>query len=213
MKYIRKIYEESVNSIEKDHLPVDFVGQIQYYFSDKNSLLPVRDVLNTQRTGHKTEPHIEIGAENFLKKCMQSNIVKSINRGAKYLFLLTRCKNRQLKNHYNNQYIVGYLKIENVLNIHSNNQDWKSLQGYTKIVTWDDSIPVLDYYTKNFDRPRIGKYGTIDRIMATEFLNRFKTKENIVDALIDEIKKLDKDNITCIGESCKFYHTICKRWN
>jgi hypothetical protein len=164
--------------IDKDHLPLNYKGQIQYYFSDKNSLLPVRDVINSQKKGFKTEPHFENGSENFLKKCMQSNIVKVINNDVKYLFLLTRCMNKKLP-YYKNQYIVGFIKINNILHINKNDNKWKSVQGDIKIVNWNNAIPVLDYYTKNFDRPRIGIYGKFDNIMVNEFLNWFKNKKDI----------------------------------
>ena len=204
-----KIYE---SNIEKDHIPFNYIGQIQYYFSDKNSLLPVRDVLNTQNSGFKTEPHIEIGAENFLKKCMQSNIVQSINKNVKYLFLLTRCQNRILKRHYRQQYIVGYIKIERSINrTDGHGNKWKSVMGETKTVSWDDAIPVLNYYTKNFDRPRISVYGKLDSVMVNVFLNKLKDKEDITDKIIQEIKRLDVENISCIGRSCEFYN-VCKRW-
>lgn len=210
----KDIHNISVNPfIEKDHIPKNYIGQIQYYFSDIISLYPVRDVMNTQKSGFKTEPHIEIGAENFLKQCMQSNIIQVIKNDVKYLFLLTRCMNKNLENHFKKQYIVGYIKINESLDINRDDKQWKSIKGETKIVSWDDAIPVLDYYTRSFDRPRIGKYGKIDNIMTDEFLKRFDNKKNISDLIIKEIKRLDKNNITCVGKECQFYNTICKRWN
>jgi len=207
------MYIKSINpNIDIDHLPTNYVGQIQYYFSDINSLYPTRDVLNTQNSGFKTEPHIEIGAENFLKECMQSNIIQVIKNNVKYLFLLTRCMNRSLNEYYNKQYIVGYIRIKNVLDVNRNDKSWKSVQGETKIVNWSDAIPVSDYYSRSFDRARIGKYGKIDNIMTDEFMDRFKNKKDITDILINEIKRLDTNNISCIGTTCEFYNK-CKRWN
>jgi hypothetical protein len=48
--------------------------------------------------------------------------------------------------------------------------------------------------------------------MVKEFLNRFKDKKDITDILIKEIKRIDKDNTSCIGQTCEFYKN-CKRWN
>ncbi|KKN43011.1 hypothetical protein LCGC14_0707370, partial [marine sediment metagenome] len=41
-------------------------GRLQYFFHSPSSELPIRDVLDEQKKGHKTEPHIEIGAENYI---------------------------------------------------------------------------------------------------------------------------------------------------
>jgi len=45
------------------------MGMVQYFYHLPSSKLPIRDVLNEQGKGHKTEPHIEIGAENFCAEC------------------------------------------------------------------------------------------------------------------------------------------------
>jgi hypothetical protein len=48
-------------------------GRLQFFFHSPSSELPIRDILNEHGKGHKTEPHIEIGAENYINCCYQSN--------------------------------------------------------------------------------------------------------------------------------------------
>lgn len=86
---------------------LDERGRLQFFFHSPSSSLPIRDVLNEQRSGCKTEPHIEIGAENFLNCCYQSNnIIPFLRSREKYLFLFTKCKNANLSQ-YNKKLIVG----------------------------------------------------------------------------------------------------------
>ncbi len=65
-------------------------GVFQYFYHCAGEVLPVRDVINTQRQGHKTEPHYENLTENWCSKCMNGRIKSANRRQVKYLFLITR---------------------------------------------------------------------------------------------------------------------------
>lgn len=90
---------------KKDSLASNFLfenleekGRLQYFFHSPSSKLPIRDVLNEQKRGYKTEPHIEIGAENYINRCYQSNnIMPFLKSKGKYLFLFTTCKAKDHK--------------------------------------------------------------------------------------------------------------------
>ncbi|TAN41155.1 MAG: hypothetical protein EPN24_04230, partial [Candidatus Methanoperedens sp.] len=98
---------------DKINLPkLEEKGMIQYFYHSPSSELPVRDILEKL----KTEPHIEIGAENYLAKCYPTNISKFAGSDMKYLFLVTTCKkkeiNRKFGKNKTNQFIVGYIVKE-----------------------------------------------------------------------------------------------------
>src|SRR5438876_11190849 len=61
-------------------------GVFQFFYHCADQELPVRDVVNRQ----KTEPHYENLTENWCGRCMNGRIRSANRRGAKYLFLVTR---------------------------------------------------------------------------------------------------------------------------
>lgn len=87
----------------------NYGGVAQFFYHCKEQILPVRDILNTNGKGSKTEPHYENLTENWCNQCMNRRI-RSINKHRlDYLFLFTRYYKKNHKN--NNKYlIVGYLK-------------------------------------------------------------------------------------------------------
>jgi hypothetical protein len=73
-------------------------GMLQYFWHSPSSKLPVRDVLgenkvNGESVGRKPEPHIEIGAENFIAKCYQTNIRKILPEDKPALILMDEALN------------------------------------------------------------------------------------------------------------------------
>jgi len=112
-------------------------GRLQYFYHSPSSELPVRDVLGEQKAkgksvGQKTEPHIEIGAENYINCCYQrKNIVPFLKSEEKYLFLFTTCKCQNLKVHYGEKFVVGYIiKMKRVFidcNGHRSSRERKTL--------------------------------------------------------------------------------------
>ena len=49
-------------------------GRLHFFYHSPSSQLPVRDVLDEQKHGYKTEPYIEKCAENYCLECYQDNI-------------------------------------------------------------------------------------------------------------------------------------------
>ena len=84
------------------------VGVFQYFYHCSGEELPIRDILNRQKQGHKTEPHYENLTENWCSKCMNGRIKSANRRGLNYLFLATRYRN---DNHPRNGklLVVGFL--------------------------------------------------------------------------------------------------------
>ena len=200
-------------------------GMIQYFYHSPSSKLPVRDILNEREKGHKTEPYIEIGAENFLNSCYQPNIRKFIERKTKYLFLITTCKNKEIDKAFSKQFIVGYIIAESILKINEANTIRYCIKGQTFIYPFEDSILVKDLFEKNFSQSENrGKTFSlfrdvfIDTQKTSEILAHFKNKENILKECIKEIVNLDQKNPknrkTCRilrGLECTF-RKECMRW-
>ncbi|MGP8005098.1 MAG: hypothetical protein ACLPSL_14995 [Smithella sp.] len=84
------------------------VGVFQYFYHCSGEELPIRDILNRQKHGHKTEPHYENLTENWCSECMNGRIKSANHRNLKYLFLITRYRH---DNHLRNGklLVVGFL--------------------------------------------------------------------------------------------------------
>jgi len=85
------------------------LGVAQFFYHCMGEELPIRDILNTQYHGSKTEPHYENLTENWCNMCMNARIRSANRNKLDYLFLFTRYINEGHKNH-NKYLIVGYLK-------------------------------------------------------------------------------------------------------
>lgn len=185
-----------INSKEK--------GMVQYFYHSPSSRLPIRDVLNEQGKGHKTEPHIEIGAENFCAPCYQNNIKKFVEKKLSHLFFITTCKNEEVNKKYGRgakQFIVGYIVKSEVLTIDGR----VCVKGPTCIYSFEDSILVKDLFGFNFDRSRLYEKPFVNETQTEKILKHFNTRDNIINECIKEIKHKDKSNKTCTyGDKCKF---------
>jgi len=185
-------------------------GMVQYFYHSPSSKLPIRDVLNEQGCGHKSEPHIEIGAENFCVACFQGNIKKFIEKNLNYLFLITTCKNAEvnegLEKKYGKgtkQFIVGYIDVEEDFPIEGR----ICVKGPTHIYSFEDSILVKPLFGFNFDRPKLKKNPFVNETLTEEILNHFLIgeKRDITRECIEEISDKDKGNKTCkFGDECEF---------
>lgn len=207
-------------------------GRIQYFYHSPSSKLPVRDILNEHGKEHKTEPHIEIGAENYISCCYQSNIKNFVKSNEKYLFLVTTCRNKNKNKELNektdekktNQFIVGYIIKEKAFDTGGH----ICIRGSTFIYSFDDSIPVKDICGKNFSRSEnkgktlsLSRDVFVDNQKTERILKHFDKKTNIFSKCIEEIKKLDarnpkKEDKTCLvlrGKKCSFQNNGCLRWS
>jgi len=87
---------------------IQTAGVFQYFYHCRGEELPIRDVLDTQHQGHKTEPHYENLTENWCAKCAQSRIRSANKNGAEFLFLITRYFNTGSEMD-GRRMVVGYL--------------------------------------------------------------------------------------------------------
>lgn len=183
-------------------------GRLHFFLHSPSSKLPIRDVLNQQNKGYKTEPHIEIGAENYIKSCYQSNIIHFLRSNEKYLFLFTTCKDKHHE-YFNKKCIVGYILRKGYIN----NRRLFAVRGDIFICSFDDSLPISLLDLSRHIRVKCLDSGYTERI-----LEHFKNKRNIVKQCVREIIDLDminkKRNKTCKvlkGGRCNFKKE-CLRW-
>jgi hypothetical protein len=193
-------------------------GMVQYFYHSPSSKLPIRDVLNEQGHDHKTEPHLEIGAENLCAECYQSNIQKFAEKKLRYLFLITTCKNEEVNKELEKkfgtgtkQFIVGYIDVRENFPIEGH----ICVKGPTYIYSFEDSKLVKPLFGFNFDRPKLKKNPFVNETQTEEILNHFLIgkKTPITHECIEEISKKDKGNKTCrFGDECKF-RKDCRRFS
>ncbi|MCF7865951.1 hypothetical protein K9L67_02070 [Candidatus Woesearchaeota archaeon] len=184
------------------------IGRMQYFYHSPSSKLPIRDVLNEQGEGFKTEPHIEISAENFLNPCFQPNINLMKENDEKYLFLVTTCQRPEFEV-YHKKSVVGFIEQGSFGINEINKYKFTHTIGLTKIVNFKDSILLTDLGYKNNIRNLI-----FDEERTNKILDELNNKENILEKCINEIIKLDIKNKTCydgkIGFKCE-YKNECAR--
>lgn len=223
---VSNIVDDSKNISDKINLTnLKETGMVQYLYHSPSSELPIRDISEKQ----KPEPHIEIGAENYIAECYQSNIRKFAESDMKYLFLVTTCRNKNMNKKLNkktgekktNQFIVGYIVKDPKLKsfyIHGH----VCIRGRTYIYSFDDSILVKDIFGKNFAQSEnkgktksLSRDVFVDNPKTEKILKHLEKGTNILSECIDEIKKLDTENKTCLvsrGGSCNFQNNGCLRW-
>jgi len=158
---------------------------LKFFYSSKLSKYPVRDVTNSQGQNHKTEPHIEVGADNFLSQCNQKIIKSAVLNGSNYFFYFTNCKNRNLP-FYNRKFIVGYLKILDKIEY---NQIYCAL-GKPYFVSYEEGIDI----EKELGYSRTMRHKKISQNDFEYILGRLSDGTNITEILIDEISRLDEYN-------------------
>lgn len=192
-------------------------GRTHYFYHSPSSTLPIRDVLNELGEGHKTEPHIESYSENFVGPCRPTNIVAHLNQeDEKYLFLTTKCQNKQMVE-YGEIYIVGYIEKSEHLLI---NEERHAVRGKTVIFPFEKAIPYYEIFS------RFAPVKLVDKNKTRDILRRFakaglneKELTCFLQRCVDEIDALDRMNDdqqkTCIvlrGGKCDYQSTSCLRW-
>ena len=105
---MRTTGDSNINT-RKEHQDAQNVSAVfQFFYHCKGEELPVRDVLNTNGKGHKTEPHYENLTENWCSKCMRQRIASANRLQVEYLFLLTTYNNPKHRLH-GKRLVVGFL--------------------------------------------------------------------------------------------------------
>lgn len=184
----------------------DSQGMVQYFYHSPASLLPIRDLLNAQGMGFKREPHIEAGAENLLDSCYQRNIAIFARSIREYLFLVTKCSNRE-RPEYSKQYVVGYIQKRET----GEKEGRVFVRGDVRLVSFEDSLLVLDVFGWNFNRLRLIRTPYVDAEKTKLMLNHFLGKQNILEECIREIGRIDTERITCQSDICGFSES-CLRY-
>lgn len=190
------------------NIPLNDTGMVQFFYHSPSSKLPIRDVLGEQGGGSITEPHIECGAHNYWHSYCQDRVRSFAGSDKKYLFLMTTCNSRELARHYKKRSIVGYIEKtdtgKNLQNVNGMNVQF--VKGKAHLYSFDDAFPFpINIPTKNMSREETGT-----------ILYHFNKCDDILNDCIQEIIRLDKDNLTCMrvgkGKTCMF-RDECRRWN
>ncbi len=203
----KKIGEEKMSVTQKiNQETLKEKGRLKFFYHCPDSKLPIRNVLEGKKNGEKTEPHIEIGTENYLNCCYQDYLKTAIEDKEKYIFWMTTCENFTLPE-FNERLIVGYLILQQSKKVA---QDRFFFKGKPFIFDFKDALPVKDLgYTA---KPRMQ---TVNELNTKKILAHFEGKENIINECIEEIKIKDPKNITCYRVTSNFecnYKDECLRW-
>lgn len=158
-------------------------GRLHFFYHSPSSKLPVRDVLNEQKHGHKTEPYIEKCAENYCSECNQANVRGFLKSNEKYLFLFTTCRYKRSK-HQGKVYIVGYIEKKRS---EFRPGGFYAAIGPLKLVSFDDAWSLGESRYNNNPR-QMQKKLSVRR--AQQILDHFKRRENILDQCLLAVKKL-----------------------
>ncbi len=162
-------------------------GRLQYFYHCPSSALPIRDVLNEQGYGFKTEPHIEIGAENFLKDCFQFSISSFVKKGERYLFLMTNCRHPGFD-------VFGVKSVVGYIDVHESGMrdDSVFVLGDAFLVPFHFALPIAELGYHESTRIRL-----VDEQETGIILERFSGLDNIVEECVEEIQILDSDGLSC----------------
>jgi hypothetical protein len=157
-------------------------GRLQFFYHSPSSRWPVRDVLNELGYGFKTEPHIEKGAENYCTECVPKNIRGFLKRSEKYLFLFTRCANRELGS-CGKLFVVGYITKEGC---ERRPGGFYAATGTTRLYSFGDAYPLRSNQNPRQMRKILGRKET------ARILDHLEGRRNILDKCLMEIRKLKK---------------------
>lgn len=187
-------------------------GRLQFFFHSPSSKLPIRDVCNEQGSGNKTEPHIEIGAENYINLCYHKNIISFLESKEKYLFLFTTCKCESLgQRYYDKRFIIGY--IEKPQDPHKGfiyRKDHYAARGRTNLYSFEDACS-LEKLLPSHRNPKGIRIKKLTCDETRQLLNHFEGKTKRFSECIKEIMRIDVENKTCLlteRRECN-YQTEC----
>lgn len=184
------------------------IGREQFFWQYPQSKLPIRDI------SKKTEPHIEIGVENYLRPCLQRNIRGFCHSPEKYLFLCTTCKNREVGGgkFFGKRFVVGYIKKKGC----RNTGDYLAVIGETYMVPFNNK---LNYGSLGFNRSRgMQKF---DKKDTKRLLRLIHSQRNIRVNCMKEMIAKEKDGRKkgkdipiydeCLGSECEFRRNCLRR--
>ncbi len=172
-------------------------------------------MIDSHSVGRKTEPHLEIGAENYIRRCWARNISRFIEENKKYLFLLTVCKNKDPgANYFGKPFIVGFIEKQTVGQFDANDENRKFVKGATKLFEFKDSVSYSSLFREDYrGRSSILHNLWVDEEKTGKIINHFKSKEEIKPKeYIAEINRLDINEVTCKFKKECFYRNECLRF-
>ncbi|MBE2226870.1 MAG: hypothetical protein IAE93_05995 [Ignavibacteria bacterium] len=190
----------------------DAIGVIHYFYHCIGQELPVRDILNSNGKGHKTEPHYENLTENWFSECHNKRIKLANREMVDYLFLMTRFRN-QNSNLNNKLLVVGYLKraepsvwIKRSKNIPSGMDPYYPEPKLCGFFVGDEKKSHFvrakhAYELKDLDNARHRSW-IVDKKEAIKILHQLHKFPNILNELRIKVKELSKDTQTRKSNNC-----------
>jgi hypothetical protein len=164
---------------------LDETGRLHFFYHSPSSRLPVRDVLNEQRKGYKTEPYIEKCAENYCCECNQRSIRGFLRRREKYLFLFTTCRDDRCKS-AGKALVVGYIEKKH---FEARPGGFYAVIGPTRLVSFDNGYELGQSTFDNNPRQLPKK---CDARKTRCILRHLKRKRNILARCRAEVGRLKK---------------------
>lgn len=157
-------------------------GYLQFLFHSELTHLPVRDVTNTKKEGHKPEPCIERKADNYCTKCYQPNINAFSKQDRRYLFLYTECRYDGL-DEQGDRFIVGYIEKQRALKINGRT----AVQGPTKLVAFEDACPLDEVAPPNLlGAKKLGEEKT------QRVLDYLDEADNVYEECVEKVEELEQ---------------------
>ena len=172
-----------VNKLVPNFSDLEEKGRLHFFYHSPSSKLPIRDVLNEQNHGYKTEPYIERGAENYCMDCNQLSIRGFLKGCEKYLFLFTTCRGGQSR-HVGKIYVVGYIK----------KKSWElrrkglyAVMGPLKVFSFSDAY-YLGKSTSNNNPRQLPK--SLSERETQHILDHFEGKKDILNRCRTAVERL-----------------------
>lgn len=200
--------DNSSSRVSNSNSKLNYLGREQFFWHYPFSQLPIRDITE------KTEPHIEIGAENYLRACYQPSIRGFCNSQEQYLFLCTTCNNSVVEEgkFLGKRFIVGYIRKDNI--IRTNNH--MTVIGKSYIVPFKKE---LEYSPLKIRRGRAMK--RIKTNQVKEILKIIHSNNDITSICISEMIEKEKEakkikgslpiESECLKEKCEFRSNCLRR--
>jgi hypothetical protein len=160
-------------------------GRLHFFYHSPSSELPVRDVLDQQGEGNKTEPYIEKSAENYCEECNQANIRGFLASKERYLFLFTTCRISG-SCHDGKIFVVGYIRKER---FELRPRGFLAVIGPVRIFSFDDAYPLGKSSPTNNPRQLPKR---LDRTRTRRILDHFEGSTNILGLCRAEVERLKK---------------------
>lgn len=181
----RKKSHRATDLLEVNLTDLDETGRLHFFYHSPSSPLPVRDVLNEQGEGYKTEPYIEKCAENYCCECNQRSVRGFLKSRERYLFLFTTCRDKQSK-HAGKVLVVGYIEKERC---ELRPGGFYAVIGPMRLVSFDKAYNLGESASDNNPRQLPKK---CDARKTCHILRRLKTGTSILHRCREEAEKLKK---------------------